>query len=387
MTERLNVICTGLFNFPIGMAGTKRVRSFVDVIAEKNEVKVITFGMNDANANNEASGSYNNVPYRNFGARLNSSLQYYLLLPFYTLWSMYLVFKWKNKKSRNIIYGYGGTTPEVFILILFARLLNYKIVIDIVEDYEVSLEKNSFFHGLKLKSIVFFEKRISMFADSIVVITSYLEKLYKKRTEGKNIPILTIPVSCQIDEIIPKNKYHDEIKFCYSGTFGHKDGLETLISAFEIFNQKYKNSVLLLIGAGSNMNNILKLSSNKNIKYCGCLVEEYMDFIRDTDVLFMTRVNSGYANAGFPFKLGEYLSTGNPVVCTDVSDISVYLENKVDCIIVEPENEVKLLEAMEFLYTNPQEAFKIGYNGYKKAKRFFNTKTNGEALINFMKKI
>jgi glycosyltransferase involved in cell wall biosynthesis len=56
----------------------------------------------------------------------------------------------------------------------------------------------------------------------------------------------------------------------------------------------------------------------------------------------MTRVGSGYANAGFPFKLGEFLATGNPVITTNVSDVSVYLENYKDCIIVTPEkiNEV-----------------------------------------------
>ncbi len=208
--------------------------------------------------------------------------------------------------------------------------------------------------------------------------------MYKKRV-GDKIPIIMIPVSTVIDDnMSKKKKYFDVIRFCYSGTFGNKDGVDTLIRAFEKFNEKYSNTELLMIGAGSNLQNILNMTTNKNIKYCGCLVEEYNDFIRNTDVLFMTRVGSVYASAGFPYKLGEYLSTANPVVCTDVSDISFYLQNDTDCLIIKPEDEDELFKAMEFFVKNPERAFEIGYNGYKKAKKYFNAKTNAETLNKLM---
>ncbi len=56
---------------------------------------------------------------------------------------------------------------------------------------------------------------------------------------------------------------------------------------------------------------------------------------RNSDVLCMCRKESGFANAGFPFKLGEYLATGNPVICTKVSDVEYYLDNE-DVYLIDP---------------------------------------------------
>lgn len=42
----------------------------------------------------------------------------------------------------------------------------------------------------------------------------------------------------------------------------------------------------------------------------------------------MCRNLSEYANASFPFNLGEYLAIGNPVIATKVSDIEMCLTDE-----------------------------------------------------------
>ena len=61
---------------------------------------------------------------------------------------------------------------------------------------------------------------------------------------------------------------------------------------------------------------------NSKIIYFGLIPDDdYYQFLKDADVLLMTRIDSPYANSGFPFKLGEYLATGNAVI-----DISTMLK-------------------------------------------------------------
>lgn len=55
-------------------------------------------------------------------------------------------------------------------------------------------------------------------------------------------------------------------------------------------------------------------------RHLGFLVDSaYSDTLSSAGILCMPRINNGYAYAvGFPFKLGEYLATGKPVIATAV---------------------------------------------------------------------
>lgn len=384
------MIVLGGFEYPRGMAGTKRVQLFIDYLQSKNaNVQVLTIGnVGDVKSGNPVRGTFKKTPYRNIGAGYNSTGIYYLMFPFILLYLFFFFLYSKKNKSKNLLYIYNSVAADNFLVILFARLTGYKVIIDIVEDYGLSLENNSLLHTLKIKSTVFFENKISIFADAVIVLSSYLEKLFREKSNGK-IPIISIPVSTVISTKIKSSAvFQSPISICYSGSFGNKDGLITLIEAFKIFNEKFPSSVLLLSGKGSNAEKIISNAAHNKIKYTGYLNDtEYANFINSADILCMTRVNSKYANAGFPFKLGEYLATGNPVIATDVSDVSLYLENYKDCIIVKPENSDEIVSALEFYSANPQKAFEVGKNGREKAKKYFNYETNGEKLLNLMEQI
>ena len=127
------------------------------------------------------------------------------------------------------------------------------------------------------------------------------------------------------------------MRITYAGTFATKDGIDVLLKAFQIVRDRYPGCILYLVGGSKNPLD----KFNENIK-CGVEYKGYMDdesfnlFLKDSDILCMTRTNSPFANAGFPFKLGEYLSTGNPVVATHISNIEDYLSNRENVMLVKP---------------------------------------------------
>jgi len=55
-------------------------------------------------------------------------------------------------------------------------------------------------------------------------------------------------------------------------------------------------------------------------------------------ILALARPKSKVADAGFPSKLTEYLSTGNPVVVTRVGEIPYYLKDNVHAFLTEPDS-------------------------------------------------
>jgi glycosyltransferase involved in cell wall biosynthesis len=95
----------------------------------------------------------------------------------------------------------------------------------------------------------------------------------------------------------------------------------------------------------------------------------------------MTRINTEYANAGFPYKLGEYLASGNAIIATDVSDISKYLVNNESAIIIEPDSFMKISDAILLLYQNKDLRIKCGLNGKRIAdEKFDNIKVSNILL-------
>ena len=224
------------------------------------------------------------------------------------------------------------------MFVITAKLLGYKIIVEIVEDYALNEEHVSTIRRLNINSTIFFEKRLSFFTDSIIVVSKYLENKFNLLFNNK-IPVKLIPVSTQINNRSLFNNVNKSFRFLYAGTFAKKDGLETLVKAFDKFNHKYFDSELILIGSTNHKQLIEKLLINTNIKYLGAFYgKDYFNTLFTSNVLCMTRTNSKFANAGFPHKIAEYLSTGLPVICSDISDISYYLENKKDAVIVKPDS-------------------------------------------------
>ena len=77
----------------------------------------------------------------------------------------------------------------------------------------------------------------------------------------------------------------------------------------------------------------------------------------------MNRTNHDYSHFGFPTKLGEYLATGIPTICTRVGDIETYLNHNENSFLIEPDNTKQLTEAIINRYENYESFNSIGQKG------------------------
>lgn len=129
------------------------------------------------------------------------------------------------------------------------------------------------------------------------------------------------------------------------------------------------------------MERIARSDRRERILYKGYLADE--DFRREleaADILCVTRTASAFAEAGFPFKLGEYLATGRPVVASDVGDVGDYLEDGKSAVIVSPDSVESIAEGLVWLIAHPAEARAIGRAGKAVAAAHFDWRVVGEQL-------
>lgn len=387
--KKLNIIIFNANYYGL-MASSQRIRNLFEPLSENKIISVHNLVINsDCYINEEKLNK--NVTYKNLRYSIKNpfSILFFLITSF-----NFLVVK-KQKSKSNILYCYSNPSIENIFILLNARLLGYKIVFDIVEDFSLFLDMDSASKRMKFK--IYSLKKMEIFIPLLgcvcFAISKYLVSKYQKYSE-RGLLIYYLPISTQIDKVLSFKssvKRNETIKVFYGGTFGSKDGLVFLFDGFELACKEIDNINLILTGKGNSYNidyikNRISTSTCKDrIFYLGCLSEEgYFKAMTDSDILCMVRENSEYANAGFPFKLGEYLASGNAVIATKVGEVSDFLENNKNAIIIEPENSNEIRDAILQLTIHSDLRYKIGAEGQKVAKQHFDAYNISEKLYSIL---
>lgn len=293
--------------------------------------------------------------------------------------------------SRNILYVYGPPSLDNVPTVRRARSLGFKVIFEIVEDDDVALGVSSSpWHRLSNAYIRRATRHIGSLADGIVVISSRLEAKFRDLTAGA-VPLHFKPVSVDMARY-PEVPWRlgDRVTLFYAGSFGLKDGIPVLLDAFDRLASRHSNLRLVLTGKGSEedmaaaRSRIASSPFRQQIVYKGYLDDAaYQAELRAADIPCMTRISHPYAQAGFPFKLGEYLATGRPVVASKVSDVTHWLRHEDSAMLVEPGSAAGIVGSVEYLLQHPDAATAIGRRGRAVADRAFCHKRQAEGLMAF----
>lgn len=391
MCEKLNIIFFGGFLYPHGMAATRRKQQFIEFIkAQGHEIRVIRFlSTTERYFNlNPQKGVWKGVPFESIGDKIEWNILTLFNIIFLYFKVLNKLLHYKRKKAKNIvvILPFGSNLP----IIKFLKVIGYKIIFDCVENMNSSIEKSRYLKISNLLNKLFCSKKfLQKNIDGISVIT---DRLVAKFDQAKGVKLVKVPISADLFITKRKQRFGHPITFLYAGTFGEKEGLEYLINAFVLAHNRYKNKIRLLLLGSCKTERINELKSlipeDIPIFFCGRVNdEEYSEKLINADILCMTRNNTEFANYGFPYKLGEYLATGNPVIATDVSEVGLFLKNKKNAILVPPEDENELFNAMRFCIENTIQVLEIGWDGRKVCDKFFNPKRNSKIFYDLLKSV
>jgi len=392
--KRLNLIFLGEFAYPQGMAGTKLIQHAIDGIRHDPDVSIRVIILRQSSKVNVLNGCHEGIRYETvMGDLLRSRMA--LLFPLFYLKARRALNRAFRSDYDNIIYNYGPPNMFNVGILAYAQRLGYKIVFDIVEDYDTAMDiSSSLSHRVQMTGINYMSRRVKHLASGIIVISSHLQKKYEDLLEGE-VPLHYRPISVDFDRY-PSNSacFSDPLTLFYSGTFGKKDGVHVLLEAFDALAVKHETIRLILTGKGTReamqpVFSQIKASPYKDrIEYKGYLDDDaYYAALNVADIPCMTRINIDYAQAGFPFKLGEFLATGKPVIASRVSDIECMLENRREAMLVEPGDSNEIVAAVEYLIAHPGNATDIGRRGRMKARTLFDYRKQGQLLLKFLRSL
>jgi len=377
-----------VFGIPLreGMAGSVRVRNLLYPMVENSSVHLNNLyfalqadGIDDQGKSDEL--------------KIDLDFKSPLSILSYLYKSIKFIHRKYAPKQVNIFYLYETPDIKTLIPLLYAKILGYRVVLDIVEDNSQAASFGGFVNKLRIKSGSFILKNFQSFIDLNIVISSHLERLILTYTSKDKI--LFIPVTMDISKFEKSDYVKKEIiTLFYGGSFGKKDGLDLLLKAFEEVCKELDYLRLVLTGKGENVADfnefmaLVKASSfSDRIQYRGFVPSgEYQALLNSCDIFCVIRDNSGAANTGFPSKLAEYLATGRAVIVTNVGDVSNYLQDKENAILVKPMDLISLVGAIKYLIEHSDDISQIGSKGRIVAINRFNNRTESKKLFTALNK-
>lgn len=372
-----------IFGVPLyeGMAGSVRVRNLIQPISKKidGNISNLYFSLQAENCG---------IPKSSKDLEINLNFRSVISIFNYLKSSVYFITNRFSRKEENIFYLYETPDLKTILPLIYAKVIGYKVVVDIVEDNSLAASFGGLVNRIRIKSGSFFLKNLQFLIDLNLVISIHLKNLVLAANKDLS-KVLYIPVTMDIDKYpIKSHPTKSANRIFYGGSFGKKDGLESLIIAFEKVSEIYPDVKLILTGKGENkadfeqvMNLIRNSPFSKNIEYKGFLSSnEYHKTLNSCDIFCVIRDNSDAANSGFPSKLAEFLATGKAVIVSSVGDVSTFLVDKENALLIQPNSIEDLVKSIKFLLDNPQKIDQIGFQGRQVAIKSFNNLVESDKL-------
>ncbi len=374
-----------------GMAGSKRIRNLMIPLIDKKLISLNNLiYRSEIKESIGTSGEIDNIKYTVIGYKLRNIISIFKFF----LNGLYFLRDNLKKDNLNIIYNYGSPNIENIFFILYGKFIGYKVILDIVEDDRYEPTAN-FMNKLKAKSALLLLKYSAHYSDALIGISDHLYQRLLYLSKDK-IPVFLIPISVNLNYFTNNANYEvkKEFKIFYGGSFNEKDGLEYLIEAFNKVNISHRNTKLIITGSGikPDLDKVIKMIDNSrskdNIIFKGFLsTTDYYKLLNECDIFCMTRDMSNHANTGFPFKLGEFLASGKAVIATNVGDISKYLVNNVNALVIDPNSANQISEAISSLLKNPDKIKSLGIESRKTAESYFDSEKVSKKLYSILQSI
>ncbi len=380
-SEKINLLVL-IRDYPVGLAVTKKIHNLLTFLINKNMViRVLSYRSKFSQPAYDSEKYL--IPFESIGNNVKLTNPFKTSL--YYLRGLRTIGTGKKNGYENIFYCVGPVNIENFLFVFWARIRHYKIVFDINEDYSFFEDNVKTISRIKIATTRKLDILTYKWAQAITVVSSHLRNKYLNLTDK---PVILVPVTAAPNLKPERKSGRKGIKVVYAGTFDLKDGVKSIIEGFLLFGKKHENAELILAGKSEQQLDYKKEYQNcQNIIFKGYVPDsQFYEILREADVLCMCRTNSDFSNAGFPFKLGEYLATGNPVISTRASDVCTYLSQE-DAFIVDFDSPSGIAAALESITENPDEARRIGLNGFKKYETFFSPESNGKLLHDLLKSI
>lgn len=380
----MNIIYTGLFAYPDSNANSLRVKGVVNLLESYGHNVTILPGLKSKIDINKI-GSTEVVPVDEYSSGFLSGINGVRGM---FIGDNTLDYLEKMIKKPDVIILYGTALGYLLRLLRFTKKYNIKLILDVVEWYDPRHLPGGLFGPYAIAnelSMRFFVKK----ANGLIVISEYLRKYYE---DSNNKIILLPPLFTKVINVDVNRQKNDVLQLCYVGTPGKKENFIVFLDALDFLYQNGYQFKINFVGVKKEefISKYPKIKFINDKDYCffhGRVPnEKAKEIISLSDFMFVFRPNLRFANAGFPSKVAESLSLATPVFCNNFSDISKYVTDGYNGIVVERLETNSLIEKLKWVFSISNQSYSaMRKNAYSSYEKNFNQTAYLEKMEIFLK--
>lgn len=367
--------------FPYGKAATNRMISYLVGLAEEKSVLYLCLSGPRYNNSQELDrkGTYNGIEFEYMGSPIVPSYPNIvqrtlnLILRYLKLYYL-LIFKIKTKS----ILLYSSDHRLTNIIYLISRIRGFNTFRDVTE-----LVGHNYLRDNRALSQM---KKQALRLSGLLTISKGIYDFFDNLPDNKKF---LLPVLVDISRFSVSDDKEKYFFYC-SGANLERDGLLDTLKGFLLFADR-NPGYTLQIASMINIDNAYHLECKKMIDahsdcihYLGALpsYEIPIKMSRAT-ALFLTP-HHNYETKGFPTKLGEYLASATPTICSSIDDLMDVIDDNI-AYIVKPNSPNLIAEAIEKIVCNEQQAKEVGLSGRNFMIRNYTINSYKDKLIDFLK--
>lgn len=384
--------------FPTGYAPTNRIASYCSGFRENNTpVKVYCIAPTESSGNVknlEFSGTFNGAQYF-YTTKTTIKSKYFWARPLMRIYGVIaLLCKLlgdRKSLAKSAVIIYLSPSIRELVIMFMCKVLGLKIYKEESEYPFIYFRRKKFFRDLRLNV---YQKIGYTSYNGILVMTKNLFTYFRDTCKLPASSMIHVPMTVDLTRFAGQVNQNPEcFVITYVGYLNEfKDGVITLLRAFAIVHKKHENVILRLVGPPSSADITVEINKlieeeelQSNVDLMGSVSSQDIPrILKDSSILVLARPSSLQAEGGFPTKLGEYLATKNPVITTNVGEISQYLQDNVSAFIVEPDSVEKLAESIGSVVENYSHALEVGERGYEVALKYFNPKIQTQIILDYI---
>lgn len=229
----------------------------------------------------------------------------------------------------------------------------------------------------------------------VVVTDSFKDYLIKLGINKEKIIVIkngfnfdrTLKPSKNIDKVREELNLNSNLTVSYIGTIGMAHGVNILLETAKIC----KDVNFLIIGEGAEKTN-LKLKA-KNEKLNNVIFIDAIDWQEIVNINQLISANIIHLKkldlfkTVIPSKIFESMALKKPILAGLIGESLEIILTSKSGIGIEPENELSLKNAIDYIQKNPSDSKQLGLNGYNFVKKNYNREVLAEKMISDITKL
>lgn len=279
-------------------------------------------------------------------------------------------------------------SPPLFLGItayLLKKIKRAKLIFNVSDLWPESAEKLGLVtNKLFLNAATYLEEFLYKKAEIITGQTQGIVKNISQRFPDKRV--YWLPNGADLNYFSAENSttnfraennfFKTDFIFLYAGIIGHAQGLEVILNAAKILEDK-KEIKFILLGSGPEKEKLLKMKNDlklKNIFFMDTVPKSKMrEIILACDAAVIPLKKLDLFKGAIPSKIFESSAMGKPILLgVDGEAKELFIDDGNSGLFFEPENANALSNQILKLYQNPEAAKTLGQNGIKYVAKKFN---------------